>query len=102
MIYSFLKVRFLGERILRCWGSGGSERNGWDVEDVKDKIKKFLEEYECGGDVREVFRCIKELGMLFFYYEVVKKVLVIVIEKRNERLWRLLEECFKLGFIIVN
>ncbi|GKV32469.1 hypothetical protein SLEP1_g41074 [Rubroshorea leprosula] len=100
MTKSLLKARLSGERILRCWGGGGeSGRPGWAVEDVKDKIRKLLEEYESGGDVREAYRCIKELGMPFFHHEVVKKALVTVMEKKNERLWGLLEECFDSGLI---
>ncbi|GLT77267.1 hypothetical protein SLA2020_488690 [Shorea laevis] len=103
MAKSLLKARLSGERILRCWGGGReSGRPGWAVEDVKDKIRKLLEEYESGGDVREAYRCIKELGMPFFHHEVVKKALVIVMEKKNERLWGLLEECFDSGLITMN
>jgi len=101
MANSLLKARLSGERILRCWGGGGSERNGWAIEDVKEQIRKLLEEYECGGDIREAFRCIKELAMPFFHHEVVKKTLVIIIEKRNERMWKLLDECFNSGLITV-
>lgn len=102
MSKSLLKVRLAGERILRCWGGGGSSRPGWAVEDVKDKIGKLLEEYESGGDIREACRCMKELGMPFFHHEVVKKSLVAVIEKKNERLWGLLKECFESGLITMN
>ncbi|BBH09003.1 MA3 domain-containing protein [Prunus dulcis] len=49
MAKSLLKARLSGERILRCWGGGGSSRPGWAVEDVKDKIGKLLEEFESGG-----------------------------------------------------
>ncbi|RVW94922.1 Programmed cell death protein 4 [Vitis vinifera] len=99
MAKSLLKARLSGERILRCWGGGGSGSTARAVEDVKDKIGKLLEEYESGGDFREACRCIKELGMPFFHHEVVKKALVTVIEKKNERLWRLLRECFGSGLI---
>ena len=102
MAKSLLKARLSGERILRCWGGGGSSRSGWAVEDVKDKIGKLLEEYESGGDVREACRCIKELGMPFFHHEVVKKALVNYIEKKNERLWCLLKECYGSGLITMN
>ncbi|KAM7266288.1 hypothetical protein ACFE04_004185 [Oxalis oulophora] len=103
MAKSLLKARLSGERILRCWGgSGEGSTPGWAVEDVKDKVGRLLEEYESGGDVREAFRCIKELGMPFFHHEVVKKSLVIVMEKKNERLWGLLEECFGSGLITMN
>ncbi|KAL3830490.1 hypothetical protein ACJIZ3_019292 [Penstemon smallii] len=102
MAMSLLKARLSGERILRCWGGGGSSINGWTIEDVKDKIGKLLEEFESGGDKREACRCIKELGMPFFHHEVVKKTLVILMENKNERLWSLLKECFEIGLITMN
>lgn len=103
MAKSLFNARLSGERILRCWGGGGSCTNGWSIDDVKDKIGKLLEEYECGGDSREACRCIKELGMPFFHHEVVKKALVIIIEKKNdERLWSLLRECFNTGLVTMN
>lgn len=102
MAKSLLNARLSGERILRCWGGGGTSQSGWAVEDVKDKIGKLLEEYESGGEVQEAFRCIKELGMPFFHHEIVKKALVSVIEKKNERLWGLLKECFHSGLITMN
>ncbi|RDX67844.1 Programmed cell death protein 4, partial [Mucuna pruriens] len=40
--------------------------------------------------------------MPFFHHEVVKKALVITIEKKNERLWGLLKECFESGLITMN
>ncbi|XP_073128441.1 MA3 DOMAIN-CONTAINING TRANSLATION REGULATORY FACTOR 2 [Henckelia pumila] len=99
MALSMLKVRLSGERILRCWGGGGSYRNGWTIEDVKEKIGRLLEEFECGGDTREACRCIKELGMPFFHHEVVKKCLVTLMENKNERSWILLRECYSMGLI---
>lgn len=102
MAESLLKARLSGERILRCWGGGGSCGTGWAIEDVKEKIGKLLEEYESGGDIKEACRCIKELGMPFFHHEVVKKSLVSVIEKKNERLWGLLQQCFSMGLITMN
>lgn len=102
MAKSLLNARLSGERILRCWGGGGSSRNGWAVEDVKDKIEKLLEEYEAGGDIKEACRCIKELGMAFFHHEVVKKSLVMMLEKKNDKMWWLLKECYSRGLITTN
>ncbi|CAL1385063.1 unnamed protein product [Linum trigynum] len=100
MAKSLLKARLAGERILRCWGGGGSSsKNGCAVEDVKDKIGKLLEEFESGGDIREACRCIKELGMPFFHHEVVKKALVKIMESKSEKLWGLLNEGFRSGLI---
>ncbi|KAF0912563.1 hypothetical protein E2562_015257 [Oryza meyeriana var. granulata] len=101
---TLLGAKLSAERILRCWGGGGSGKAGWELDDVKDKIGKLLQEYDCGGDIREACRCIKELGMPFFHHEVVKKALVAIMEKRgkDERLWGLLAECYSRGLITPN
>ncbi|AQK78411.1 Programmed cell death protein 4 [Zea mays] len=98
MARSLASARHAGERLLRCWGGG----TGWAVEDAKDKITKLLEEYESGGDVGEACNCIRELGMSFFNHEVVKKALVMAMEKKNERTLNLLQECFGEGIITIN
>uniref|UniRef100_A0A0D9X3Y4 MI domain-containing protein n=1 Tax=Leersia perrieri TaxID=77586 RepID=A0A0D9X3Y4_9ORYZ len=98
MARSLATARHAGERLLRCWGGG----TGWAVEDAKDKIAKLLEEYETGGDVGEACNCIRELHMPFFNHEVVKKALVMAMEKKNERILSLLQECFGEGIITIN
>ncbi|XP_042503192.1 MA3 DOMAIN-CONTAINING TRANSLATION REGULATORY FACTOR 1-like [Macadamia integrifolia] len=98
MARSLLRARHAGERILRCWGGG----TGWAVEDAKDKITKLLEEYESGGVVGEACQCIRDLGMPFFNHEVVKKALVMAMEKKNDRMLDLLQECFGEGLITIN
>ncbi|CAA7397242.1 unnamed protein product [Spirodela intermedia] len=100
MTRSLLSAKLAGERILRCWGGGGSSRTGWEIEDVKEKIGRLLEEYDSGGDLHEACHCIKELGMPFFHHEVVKKALVALMERKNSRrLWDLLVQCFSVGLI---
>lgn len=98
MARALLSARHAGERILRCWGGG----SGWAVEDAKDKILKLLEEYESGGVVGEACQCIRDLGMPFFNHEVVKKALVMAMEKKNDRMLDLLQECFAEGLITIN
>ncbi|KAL7098304.1 hypothetical protein ACP275_09G008300 [Erythranthe tilingii] len=98
MARSLIAARHAGERILRCWGGG----TGWAVEDAKDKIQKLLEEYESGGVVGEACQCIRDLGMPFFNHEVVKKALVMAMEKKNDRILELLQECFGEGLITIN
>jgi phosphoribosylformylglycinamidine (FGAM) synthase PurS component len=95
---SLALARYAGERLLRCWGGG----TGWAVEDAKDKITKLLEEYESGGDVGEACNCIRELSMPFFHHEVVKKALVMAMEKKSEKILDLLHECFGEGIITIN
>ncbi|CAN6285143.1 unnamed protein product [Urochloa humidicola] len=101
---AMLGAKLSAERILRCWGGGGSGKAGWELAEVKDKIGRLLQEYDCGGDTREACRCIKDLGMPFFHHEVVKKALVAIIEKRGKdgRLWGLLSECYGRGLITPN
>ncbi|EEF51874.1 MA3 DOMAIN-CONTAINING TRANSLATION REGULATORY FACTOR 1 [Ricinus communis] len=98
MARSLIAARHAGERILRCWGGG----TGWAVEDAKDKIMKLLEEYESGGVVNEACQCIRDLGMPFFNHEVVKKALVMAMEKKNDRMLDLLQACFDEGLITIN
>lgn len=98
MARSLVFSRHAGERILRCWGGG----SGWAVEDAKDKIMKLLEEYESGGVVGEACQCIRDLGMPFFNHEVVKKALIMAMEKKNDRMLDLLQECFSEGLITIN
>ncbi|GAV62559.1 MA3 domain-containing protein [Cephalotus follicularis] len=98
MAKSLVAARHAGERILRCWGGG----TGWAVEDAKDKILKLLEEYESGGVVGEACQCIRDLDMPFFNHEVVKKALVMAMEKKNDRMLDLLQECFGEGLITSN
>lgn len=93
-----LAARHAGERVLRCWGGG----SGWPMEDAKDKILKLLEEYEAGGDISEACHCIRDLDMPFFHHEVVKKALVMAMEKQTDRLLNLLQECSNEGLITVN
>ncbi|XP_071701850.1 MA3 DOMAIN-CONTAINING TRANSLATION REGULATORY FACTOR 1-like [Rutidosis leptorrhynchoides] len=96
---SLVGARHAGERLLRCWGGG----SGWAVEDAKDKIVKLLEEYETGGVVSEACQCIRDLGMPFFNHEVVKKALVMAMEKQNDkRMLELLQECYSEGLITSN
>ncbi|MQM01319.1 hypothetical protein Taro_034072 [Colocasia esculenta] len=98
MARTLVSARHAGERLLRCWGGG----SGWAVEDAKDKITKLLEEYESGGDVGEACQCIRDLGMPFFNHEVVKKALVMAMEKKNDTILDLLQECFGEGLITIN
>ncbi|KAM7480111.1 hypothetical protein LguiA_028324 [Lonicera macranthoides] len=99
MAQTLTAARHAGERILRCWGGG----TGWAVEDAKDKIVKLLEEYESGGVVSEACQCIRDIGMPFFNHEVVKKALVMAMEKKNDdKMLDLLQECFGEGLITIN
>lgn len=92
---ALLAARHAGERVLRCWGGG----SGRAVDDAKDKINKLLEEFEAGGELLEACECIRDLDMPFFHHEVVKKALLMAMEKQNDRLLSLLQECSSEGLI---
>ncbi|KAJ4786608.1 Programmed cell death protein 4 [Rhynchospora pubera] len=85
-----------GERLERCWG-GSSDF----LKDIKEKIVKLLEEYQCTGDLGEACRGIRDIGMPFFNHEVVKKGLIMAMEKKSDRILDLLQECYDQGVISV-
>lgn len=85
-----------GERLERCWGGSAD-----CLQDVKDKIVKLLEEYQSGGGSDEACRCIRDIGMPFFNHEVVKKGLIMAMEKKSDRMLDLLQECYDEGVISV-
>ncbi|KAJ3681171.1 hypothetical protein LUZ60_015660 [Juncus effusus] len=99
MARTLSSARHAGERLLRCWGGG----SGWAVEDAKDKIQKLLEEYVTGGDLSEACRCIRDLNMPFFNHEVVKKGIVMGMERKcDDKVMELFGECFGEGLITIN
>jgi MA3 domain len=85
-----------GERLERCWGGSAD-----CLQDVKEKIVKLLEEYQSGGGLDEACRCIRDIGMPFFNHEVVKKGLIMAMEKKSDRMLDLLQECCDEGVISV-
>lgn len=94
-VQAMLGARHVGERLLRCWGGGAS----FSVEDSKEKIARLLAEYEAGGELSEACLGIRDLNMPFFHHEVVKKSLVMAMEKQNDRPLDLLRECSMEGII---
>ncbi|GAQ81206.1 MA3 domain-containing protein [Klebsormidium nitens] len=92
---AIVSARHAGERVLRCWGGGA----GRTVEDAKESIKKLLDEYAAGGTITEACQCIRDLSLPFFHHEVVKKALILAMEKQTERLLALLAEAAAQGLI---
>jgi programmed cell death protein 4 len=69
-----------GARLERVWGPG----DGRPVEDMKVATDHLLAEYLVSGDMDEAVRCIKELNAPLFYHEVVKRGVVLVVDKNKE------------------
>ncbi|KAM1105700.1 hypothetical protein FF1_002658 [Malus domestica] len=75
----YLAAPLHAEIIKRRWG--GSKK--MTLEDVKAKINDLLTEYVVSGDKKEACRCIKDLKVPFFHHEIVKRALVMAMERRQ-------------------
>ncbi|KAM1348403.1 hypothetical protein ACFX2F_002583 [Malus domestica] len=69
------------------------------LEDVKPKINDLLTQYVVSGDKKEACRCIKDLKGPFFHHEIVKRALVMAMERRQAegQLLDLLKEAVEEG-----
>ncbi|CAM6103346.1 unnamed protein product [Calypogeia fissa] len=94
---SYLLAPHHAEVVEKKWG--GSTHT--TVEEVKRKITDLLNEYAQSGDREEATRCIRELNVPFFHHEVVKKALMLAMEKRSAEssILSLLQECPEEGLI---
>lgn len=62
--------------VCKVWG--GFE--GYSVDNVKIEMWDIIDEYLMSRDGVEAERRLRRLNMFFYYYEFVKKVLMLVIE----------------------
>ena len=65
----------------RSWGPG----DGRPVEEMKVAIDQCLQEYLHSGNVHEAARCIHELNAKMFYHEIVKRAVVLALDKSAEQ-----------------
>ena len=65
----------------RSWGPG----DGRPVEEMKVAVDQCLQEYLLSGDVQEAARCIHELNAKLFYHEIVKRAVVLALDKSPEQ-----------------
>jgi programmed cell death protein 4 len=66
-------------RLERVWGLG----EGSPVEMLKPEIKLILNEYLSSGDIDDSCECIKKLNVPHFHHEVVKRAIVIAMDKEQ-------------------
>jgi programmed cell death protein 4 len=66
-------------RLERVWGLG----EGSPVEMLKPEIKLILNEYLSSGDIDEACACIKKMNVAHFHHEVVKRAIVIAMDKQQ-------------------
>ncbi|CAN8304397.1 unnamed protein product [Cochlearia groenlandica] len=94
---SYLATPLHAEIVEKRWGGA----DNWTVEDVKVRINDLLKEYVMSGDKKEAFRCIKGLKVPFFHHEIVKRALIMAMErqKAKAKLLDLLKEAIEVGLI---
>ena len=70
----------VGARLERVWGPG----DGRPVEELKVAIDQLLTEYLLSREILEASRCIKELHVPHFHYEIVKRAVVLSLERSED------------------
>ena len=73
----YLAAPMHSESIERRWRGSKTKT----VEDVKARINNLLIEYVVSGDKKEAFRCIKDLKVSCFHHEIVKRALIMAMER---------------------
>jgi programmed cell death protein 4 len=69
-----------GAKLERIWGPG----DGRSVDEMKEAVDQLLLEYLTSHQLHEAVRCVKQLNAPFFHHELVKRLLVISLEKPTE------------------
>lgn len=75
-----LSREHVGARIEKVWGPG----DGRPVQELKIAVDQLLYEYLLSRELVEASRCIKELNAPHFHYEIVKRAIVMALEKSEE------------------
>lgn len=70
-----------GAQLERVWGPG----DGRPVEELKVAVDMLLQEYLLSGDITEACRCIHELGAPQFGHEILKRAVVLSLDKTPEQ-----------------
>lgn len=68
-------------KVERIWGPG----DGRPVEELKIAVDQLLEEYINSSDMEEAVRCLRELNSPFFFHEVIKRAVVLSLDKTPEQ-----------------
>jgi programmed cell death protein 4 len=79
-----------GAKLEKIWGPG----DGRPVEEMKVAVDQFLMEYILSSDLDEAIRCVKELNEPQFFHEVVKRAVVLTLDK-TEQQRQLISELFE-------
>lgn len=69
-----------GAKLERIWGPG----DGRPVEEMKVAVDQALQEFLLSSDLDEAERCLKELHSPYFFHEVVKRAVMLGMDKTPE------------------
>lgn len=69
-----------GAKLERIWGPG----DGRPVQDLKVAIDQLLAEYLYARQLEEAARCVRELQAPHFHHELVKRAIVMALDKSPE------------------
>lgn len=69
-------------RLEHVWGPGASPAS---VEELKKAVAMLVQEFLLSGDKEEAARCVHELGVPHFHHEVVKRTIVLAMDKDDAK-----------------
>jgi len=91
-----LKMSMVGVRIDNLWGTGGGLR---PVTQLVKEMNLLLKEYILSGDSKEAERCLKELEVPHFHHEFVYEAIVMVLESKGEKTFKMVLQLLKFLWV---
>jgi programmed cell death protein 4 len=68
-----------GAKLEKIWGPG----DGRPVEEMKIVVDQVINEYLLSSDLDEAIRCLKEMNSIQFFHEIVKRAIVLSMDKTS-------------------
>lgn len=91
-----LRMSMRGLRLDNLWGTGGGQR---PVTQLIKEMVLLLKEYLLSGDNQEAERCLRELEVPHFHHEFVYEAIVMVLESKGERTFRMVLQLLKFLWV---
>lgn len=74
-----LSMRHGSARLEKVWGAAAGE-----TSDLKQAVRMLVKEYFLSNDAAEAARCVRELSVPHFHHEVVKRTVVVALDRNAE------------------
>ncbi|XP_046899956.1 programmed cell death protein 4b isoform X2 [Hypomesus transpacificus] len=91
-----LRMSMGGLRIDNLWGAGGGQR---PVTQLIKEMVLLLKEYLLSRDSQEAERCLRELEVPHFHHEFVYEAIVMVLESKGERTFKMVLQLLKFLWV---